>query len=102
MIKRSVRCLKKEILKSDIYKEYHNLKMQIESSLEINELKKEINKLKQNMTNSINSADLHSFYKKEYLEKTKILESNPLIQNFKYVEEEFINELNLIKEQINS
>ena len=41
MIKRSVRCLKKEILNSDIYKEYHNLKMQIESSLEINELKKE-------------------------------------------------------------
>ena len=101
MIKRDVQLLKKEILNSDIYKEYHSLKMSIDTSLEIKTLKKEMNELKQNMTKSINNGELHSFYKKEYLEKLKKYENHPLIQNYNYIKEELESELKFIKEQIN-
>ena len=99
MIKRSVRCLKKEILNSDIYKEYSSLKLQIETSLHLKALKKEINELKQLMTNNINNES-HNEYKKQYLAKLEEYDNNPLIQNFNYIKEEFSDELNLIKERI--
>lgn len=101
MIKRDVKLLKKEIVNSDIYKEYSLLKAQIEASEEIKSLKKQLNELKQNMTNHINDNDSHALYKKQYLETLKKLDNHPLIQNYNYIKEEFMNELNEIKEQIN-
>ena len=99
MIKKDVRLLKKEILNSDIYKEYSSLKLQIESSNKLKELKKEINELKQLMTNNINNES-HKVFKEQYLAKLEEYENDALIQNFNYIKEEFSNELDLIKEYI--
>ena len=99
MIKRDVRLLKKEILNSNIYKEYSSLKLQIETSLHLKTLKKEINELKQLMTNNINNES-HQLFKQQYLAKLEEYENNPLVQNYNYIKEEFSEELNLIKEQI--
>ena len=99
MIKRDVRLLKKEILNSNIYKEYSALKLQIETSLELKQLKKEINELKQLMTNNVNNES-HQSFKQQYLAKLEEYENNPLVQNYNYIKEEFSEELNLIKEQI--
>ena len=99
MIKRDVRLLKKEILNSNIYKEYSSLKLQIETSLHLKTLKKEINELKQLMTNNINNES-HQAFKQQYLAKLEEYENNPLVQNYNYIKEEFSEELNLIKEQI--
>ena len=81
MIKKDVQLLKKEIQNSDIYKEYSSLKLQIESSNKLKELKKEINELKQLMTNNINNES-HKVFKEQYLAKLEEYENDALIQNF--------------------
>jgi cell fate (sporulation/competence/biofilm development) regulator YmcA (YheA/YmcA/DUF963 family) len=101
MIKRDVQLLKKEILNSNIYKEYSSLKMQIETSQELKDLKRDINLLKQEMTKNINNSEAHALIKKQYLEKQNEYDNHPLIQNYNYIKEEFYQELNLVKEQIN-
>ena len=100
MIKRNVKLLKKEIENLDIYKEYVSLKMQIEKSEFLNDLKKKINNLKQNLTKNIYNEEKHNSLKNEYNEKLNEYNNHPLIQNYNYIKEELYNELNLIKEQL--
>lgn len=84
--------LKKDLLDDPLIKRYLSLEKLVNSSKELNELKKEIDYLKK--------CDISEEDKLKYKELMKKYNNDPLIIEFKNVSDEVYNLLNEIKEEI--
>jgi len=90
--------IKNEIQNEECVKEYYRLKTLIKENEYLTKLDSDIKHLQKQMCENRKNNELFSSLKKEYDEKVKEFETNPIIIDYKISEEEVKNYLYQIKD----